>query len=159
MLWQYLNSPELVFKVQKFFGVEKADKDDDKKFRVRNKFFYYLFLLGTELGESLLIISIVHLLTSHLLLGDELFYGIFIPFFIFNVDAHIGRRFVFHWFINMYIGQALKSYFMMERPKAPAIQLQTKWSNEFALPSTHAMGSLSIATTILYFALNRFVYS
>lgn len=50
-LWNYLNSPELVFTVQSFFGVEKVDKDDSKKFRVGNKFFHYLFLLGTELGE------------------------------------------------------------------------------------------------------------
>ncbi len=48
-LWNYLNSPELVFSVQRFFGVEKVEKDD--KFRVGNSFFHYLFLLGTELGE------------------------------------------------------------------------------------------------------------
>lgn len=50
-LWNYLNSPELVFSVQRFFGVEKVVKDDKKKFRVGNSFFHYLFLLGTELGE------------------------------------------------------------------------------------------------------------
>lgn len=55
----------------------------------------------------------------------------------------------------MYVGQALKEVFKEVRPKAPAIPLQTKWSNEFSLPSTHAMGSLSIAATILYFALDR----
>lgn len=49
--WNYLNGPELVFKVQSLFGIEKVDKDDKKKFRVTNKFFHYLFLLGTELGE------------------------------------------------------------------------------------------------------------
>lgn len=88
-------------------------------------------------------------------LGDELFYGIFIPFFFFNVDGHIGRRFVFHWFVNMYIGQGLKEIFKVERPKAPAVQMQEKWSNEFSLPSTHIMGSLSIAASILYFAVDR----
>ena len=51
-MWNYLNSPELVFKVQSFFGIEKVEKDDDKKYRARSKFFHYLFLLGTELGES-----------------------------------------------------------------------------------------------------------
>lgn len=52
-LWNYLNSPEVVFKVQTFLGVEKSDNGNDqkKKFRVKNKFLYYLFLLGTELGN------------------------------------------------------------------------------------------------------------
>lgn len=149
-----MNSPELVFKVQSFFGIEKVEKDK-KKFRANNKFFHYLFLLGTELGESKATKSLVQLLSNRLILGDELFYGIFIPIFFFNVDSFIGRRFVFHWFVNMYIGQALKQYFMYERPKPPAIQLQTKWSNEYALPSTHAMGSLSMSATILYFAIDR----
>lgn len=90
-----------------------------------------------------------------LLSGDEVFYGLFIPVVFFNFDGFIGRRFVFHWFVNMYVGQALKEVFREERPKPPAIQLQTKWSNEYSLPSTHAMGSLSIAASIFYFALDR----
>lgn len=56
----------------------------------------------------------------------------------------------------MYIGQALKEFFVQERPKYPAIQMQKKWSNEYSLPSTHAMSSPSIAITIMYFALDRF---
>jgi len=56
----------------------------------------------------------------------------------------------------MYVGQALKEVFQEERPKPPAIQMQQKWSNEFSLPSTHAMGSLSMAASILYFALERY---
>lgn len=93
--------------------------------------------------------------TNLLIVGDELFYGIFIPVFFFNIDSYIGRRFVFHWFVNMYVGQTLKDVFKVERPKPPAIQMQTKWSNEYSLPSTHAMGSLSIAATIVYFAIDR----
>ena len=72
-----------------------------------------------------------------------------------NVDSFIGRRIVFHWFINMYFGQALKQFFKEERPKLPAIQMQNKWSNEFSLPSTHAMGSLAIAASMLYFSEDR----
>lgn len=47
-LWNYLNSPQLVYKVQNFFGVERVGKDD--KYVVKNKFFHYLFIIGTELG-------------------------------------------------------------------------------------------------------------
>ncbi|KAL7044374.1 hypothetical protein ACKWTF_001898 [Chironomus riparius] len=133
-IWNYLNSPELVYKVQNFFGLERV-KDD--KIVIKNKFFYYLFIIGTELG-------------------DELFYGIFIPLCFFNLDGFIGRRFVFNWFINMYVGQALKEFFLEDRPKSPAIKMQKKFSNEYSLPSTHAMSSPSIAVTIVYYALERY---
>lgn len=56
----------------------------------------------------------------------------------------------------MYIGQALKEVFLEERPKFPAIQMQKKWSNEFSLPSTHAMAAPAIAITIAYFAIDRY---
>lgn len=56
----------------------------------------------------------------------------------------------------MYVGQALKEFFIEERPKFPAIQMQKKWSNEYSLPSTHAMSSPSIAVTIFYFAYDRY---
>lgn len=58
-MWSELSSSELVFKVQSFFGVEKVDKDDGKKFRIGNKFFYYLFLLGTELGDDRIRLSLL----------------------------------------------------------------------------------------------------
>ncbi|KAG5675158.1 hypothetical protein PVAND_005084 [Polypedilum vanderplanki] len=140
-LWNYFNSPELVYQVQHFFGIEKVDskKNDNsnQKYIVKNKFFYYLFLIGTELG-------------------DELFYGIFIPFCIHNCDNFLARRFVFVWFVLMYVGQALKEFFIEVRPQSPAIQMQKKWSNEYSLPSTHAMSSPAIAVTIVYFALERY---
>lgn len=52
---------------------------------VNNKFWYYLFVLGTELG-------------------DELFYATFIPFWFWNIDGAVGRRVVLVWTIVMYIG-------------------------------------------------------
>lgn len=52
---EYLKSSELVLKVQTYFGVQSiptVDEGPDKKrFKIANKFFYYLFLLGTELGK------------------------------------------------------------------------------------------------------------
>lgn len=78
---KYLNSPELVVKIQKFFGIKYRDKDDIDEFKAKststspststdderhkvsitNRFWYYLFVIGTELG-------------------DETFYACFIPF-------------------------------------------------------------------------------
>lgn len=50
---EYLKSSELVFKVQTKFGVRATieEEPDQKKFKVSNKFLYYLFLVGTELGK------------------------------------------------------------------------------------------------------------
>jgi hypothetical protein len=56
-LFEYLKSPELVVRVQEYFGVEYLqNKTEDKKasdVRINNKFWYYLFLFGTFLGDEL----------------------------------------------------------------------------------------------------------
>lgn len=85
----YLKKPELVAKIQEYFGVrvlkEEEEQEKKKGFEVTNKFWYYVFFLGTELG-------------------DEIFYSCFIPFWFWNVDGFVGRRVVLVWTIVMYIG-------------------------------------------------------
>lgn len=53
---------------------------------INNKFWYWLFVLGTELG-------------------DEIFYATFIPFWFWNIDGAVGRRVVLVWTVVMYIGK------------------------------------------------------
>lgn len=89
-------------------------------YRITNKFWYYLFVIGTELG-------------------DELFYATMIPFWFWNVDGAVGRRIVFVWSVVMYIGQVLKDIIRWPRPGPPVSRLQSKWSIEYGMPSTHAM--------------------
>lgn len=153
----YLNSPQLVVNVQQFFGVKYNSggksrqqvngqtpqqlKDDPEsespaKVTITNKFWYYLFLFGTELG-------------------DELFYATFIPFWLWNVDGQVGRRWVFVWAALMYIGQALKDILRCPRPQAPVVKLQQKWAVEYGLPSTHAMVGVSIPFSILIYTQER----
>lgn len=55
---------------------------------INNKFWYYLFIIGTELG-------------------DEIFYATFIPFWFWNIDGAVGRRVVLVWTICMYVGEYL----------------------------------------------------
>lgn len=134
-LIQYLKSPELVVKVQEYFGIEYINKSLNKThhyhgnyyepelekhssssssccydeedslrrkignsgaegyyremYRIHKKFWYYLFLIGTELG-------------------DEIFYATFIPFWFWNIDGAVGRRVIFLWSIVMYIGTYFK---------------------------------------------------
>lgn len=61
------------------------DSKNDKPYRVTNKFWYYLFIIGTELG-------------------DEIFYATFIPFWFWNIDSAVGRRVIMVWSAVMYVG-------------------------------------------------------
>lgn len=90
---EYMKQPELVAKIQNYFGVrtEKANKDSKIEDLVTNKYWYYLFVFGTALG-------------------DELFYTSFIPFWFWNVDGAVGRRVVLVWAIVMYIGKCKKIF-------------------------------------------------
>lgn len=149
----YLNSPQLVVKVQKYFGIKyendpdqkeakhpvkvTGDKSDEHKaITITNKVWYYLFLIGTELG-------------------DELFYACFIPFWFWNIDGYVGRRFVFVWASLMYVGQALKDILRCPRPPKPVVKLQVKWGAEYGLPSTHAIVGISIPFSILMYTMER----
>lgn len=99
---------------------ENPSNEPNKGYRITNKFWYYLFVIGTELG-------------------DELFYATMIPFWFWNIDGAVGRRVVFVWSIVMYIGQVLKDIIRWPRPGRPVQRLQNKWSIEYGMPSTHAM--------------------
>ncbi|XP_053695201.1 sphingosine-1-phosphate phosphatase 1-like [Sabethes cyaneus] len=184
---QYLKSPELVVKVQEFFGIEylkqqkekidsgeqtnnsnghgswpdkkKAangtattvtndrndknlaqDSNNDEKYRVNNKFWYYFFVIGTELG-------------------DEIFYATFIPLWFWNVDSAVGRRVVMVWSAIMYVGQTLKDIIRWPRPSYPVSRLQKKWALEYGMPSTHAMVSVAIPFSVLIYTYDRYIYS
>ncbi len=51
-----------------------------------NKFWYWVFFLGTQLG-------------------DETYYSIFFSFWFWNIDGAVGRRIILVWNIIMYIGK------------------------------------------------------
>lgn len=52
---------------------ESVHADASRSYQITNKFWYYLFLFGTELG-------------------DEIFYATMIPFWFWNIDGAVGRR-------------------------------------------------------------------
>ncbi|XP_045447648.1 sphingosine-1-phosphate phosphatase 2-like [Melitaea cinxia] len=184
---EYLKDPLLVIKVQNFFGViyKKSNVSDetcvihsdrhdhDSEFDIRqhkrvpsdisatsqsssetdtssegreeveclisNKFWYYVFVLGT-------------------MLGDEIFYATFIPFWFWNIDGAVGRRVVLVWTIVMYIGQGFKDIIRWPRPGYPVKKLQEKWAIEYGMPSTHAMVGVSIPFSVLLYTMNRYQY-
>ena len=110
-------------------------------YRVRSKLWYYLFLFGTQLGE-------------------EPFCALFFSFWFWNLDSSIGRKLVLVWNMVMYVGQYLKDLIQWERPQVPiAVQLQTKWSEEYGMPSTHAMLGLAVPTSAFIFTLAKYELS
>lgn len=70
-------------------AITSGSDTETKDYVVTNKFWYYLFVFGTELG-------------------DEIFYASFIPFWFWNIDGAVGRRVVMVWTLIMCIG---KCYF------------------------------------------------
>lgn len=107
----YLKDPKLVARFQRSFGVMRYGSSDngvtvpsldngesktsngnaavrklnDVDHAITNKFWYYLFLFGTYLG-------------------DEIGYAIIIPFLIWNIDSAVARKMVLVWAAVMYIG-------------------------------------------------------
>jgi len=158
----YLKDPELVARFQKYFGVIRHEisenntmlttlengesktnnstvqKEIEIDHHVTNKFWYYLFLMGTYLG-------------------DEIGYAIIIPFLIWNVDSAVARKMVLVWAVVMYIGQSIKDIIQWPRPECPpVVRMQTKWSIEFGMPSTHAMISIALPYSVLHYISNRY---
>ncbi|XP_026314109.1 sphingosine-1-phosphate phosphatase 2-like [Hyposmocoma kahamanoa] len=121
------------------YDTDTSAEVDEVECHIENKFWYYLFVIGTALG-------------------DEIFYATFIPFWFWNIDGAVGRRVVLVWTIVMYIGQGFKDIIRWPRPGYPVKKLQTKWAIEYGMPSTHAMVGVSIPFSVLLYTMDRYEY-
>lgn len=105
--------------------------------KVSNLPLYYLFCLGTELG-------------------NELFYILFFPFWIWNLDPFVGRRLVIIWVLVMYLGQCTKDIIRWPRPASPpVIKLEVFYNSEYSMPSTHAMSGTAIPIAMFLLTYGR----
>ena len=121
---------------------ESAFEDLDEKnvlyYRIKSWFWYYLFLFGTQLG-------------------DENCYTLLFSFWFWNIDGAVGRRLYLVFNFVMYIGQAVKDVIRWPRPlMPPVVQIESKWSLEYGMPSTHSMVGLAVPVGILYFTYGRY---
>ncbi|XP_010131838.1 PREDICTED: sphingosine-1-phosphate phosphatase 1, partial [Buceros rhinoceros silvestris] len=117
-----------------------TEEDGSQEFSIRSRFLYYLFSLGTELG-------------------NELFYFLFFPFCIWNLDAWLGRRLVIIWVWVMYLGQCTKDVIRWPRPASPpAVKLEVFYNSEYSMPSTHAMSGTAIPLALLLLSYGRWQY-
>lgn len=114
-----------------------TEEDGSQEFTTRSRFLYYLFSLGTELG-------------------NELFYILFFPFCIWNLDAWLGRRLIIIWVWVMYVGQCTKDVIRWPRPASPpVVKLEVFYNSEYSMPSTHAMSGTAIPLALLLLSYGR----
>lgn len=100
--------------------------DAGQEFVIENRFLYYLFTFGTELG-------------------NEFFYITFFPFLTWNLDAFVSRRLVMVWVWVMYLGQCTKDVIGWSRPASPpVVKVEMFYNSEYSMPSTHAMSGTAI---------------
>ncbi|KAL7379877.1 hypothetical protein ABVT39_007615 [Epinephelus coioides] len=114
--------------------------DAGQEFLIGNRFLYYMFTFGTELG-------------------NELFYITFFPFVIWNMDAFVGRRLIMVWVWVMYLGQCTKDVIGWSRPASPpVVKVEMFYNSEYSMPSTHAMSGTAIPFSLFFMTYGRWEY-
>lgn len=92
-------------------------------------------------------------------LGYETFYATFFPMWFWNIDSAVGRRMVLLWVIVMYVGQALKDVIRWPRPASPpVVSLEPEYAIEYGMPSTHAMVGIALPFSMVIFTSDRYEY-
>ncbi|KAI5611703.1 sphingosine-1-phosphate phosphatase 1 [Silurus asotus] len=110
------------------------------QFVISNRFLYYVFTLGTELG-------------------NELFYISFFPFLTWNVDPYAARRLISIWVLVMYLGQCTKDLVRWPRPASPpVVKLEVFYDSEYSMPSTHAMSGTAVPLGLFLLTYGRWEY-
>lgn len=114
--------------------------DAGQEFLIENRFLFYLFTFGTELG-------------------NELFYITFFPFIMWNVDAFVSRRLIMVWVWVMYLGQCTKDVIGWSRPASPpVVKVEMFYNSEYSMPSTHAMSGTAIPFSLFFMTYGRWEY-
>ncbi|KAM7376421.1 hypothetical protein PAMP_006156 [Pampus punctatissimus] len=111
-----------------------------QEFLIENRLLYYMFTFGTELG-------------------NELFYIIFFPFIMWNVDPFVSRRLIMVWVWVMYLGQCTKDVIGWSRPASPpVVKVEMFYNSEYSMPSTHAMSGTAIPFSLFILTYGRWEY-
>lgn len=102
---------------------------------------------------------IFHLLEFGAGLGSEMFYLLFYPFMIWNVDSRLTRQLLLIWYPLMYFGQFLKDWIQWPRPGPPAVRLEgNRFEMEYGMPSTHTIVGTCIPFSLLVLTSKYYEY-
>uniref|UniRef100_A0A3Q0R1F8 Sphingosine-1-phosphate phosphatase 1a n=1 Tax=Amphilophus citrinellus TaxID=61819 RepID=A0A3Q0R1F8_AMPCI len=114
--------------------------DTGQEFLIHNKFLFYLFTFGTELG-------------------NEMFFIAFFPFLFWNIDALVSRRLIVVWAWNLFVGQSTKDMIRWSRPASPpVVKVEVFYNSEYSMPSTHAMTGTALPFCLLMLTYGRWQY-
>ncbi|XP_028997898.1 sphingosine-1-phosphate phosphatase 1-like [Betta splendens] len=114
--------------------------DVGQEFLIHNKFLFYLFTFGTELG-------------------NEMFFIVFFPFLFWNIDALVSRRLIVVWAWNLFVGQSTKDMIRWSRPASPpVVKVEVFYNSEYSMPSTHAMTGTAIPFCVFMLTCGRWQY-
>lgn len=114
--------------------------DSGQEFLIHNKFLFYLFTFGTELG-------------------NEMFFIIFFPFVLWNIDALVSRRLIVVWAWNLFVGQSTKDMIRWSRPASPpVVKVEVFYNSEYSMPSTHAMTGTALPFCLFMLTYGRWQY-
>lgn len=115
--------------------------DSGQEFLIHNKFLFYLFTFGTELG-------------------NEMFFIIFFPFVLWNIDALVSRRLIVVWAWNLFVGQSTKDMIRWSRPASPpVVKVEVFYNSEYSMPSTHAMTGTALPFCLFMLTYGRWQVS
>ena len=115
--------------------------DVGQEFLIHNKFLFYLFTFGTELG-------------------NEMFFIAFFPFVFWNIDALVSRRLIVVWAWNLFVGQSTKDMVRWSRPASPpVVKVEVFYNSEYSMPSTHAMTGTAIPFCLFMLTYGRWQVS
>lgn len=89
-----------------------------------------------------------------------------LEFIISCRDWHLIRNYSYACYnkalyITIYfiLGQSIKDVLCWPRPGPPVVRLQSKWSLEYGMPSTHAMVGVSIPFSVVIYTMHRYEYN
>lgn len=111
--------------------------DVGQEFIIENKFLFYLFTIGTELG-------------------NEMFFIVFFPFLMWNVDPYVSRCIIVVWAWVLLIGQSTKDLIRWTRPASPpVVKVEVFYNSEYSMPSTHAMTGTAMPFSLFMLTYSR----
>ncbi|GAA6096275.1 sphingosine-1-phosphate phosphatase 1 [Tachysurus ichikawai] len=114
--------------------------DVGQEFIIENKFLFYLFTMGTELG-------------------NEMFFIVFFPFLMWNVDAFVSRQVIVVWVWVLFFGQTTKDLVRWTRPASPpVVKVEVFYNFEYSMPSVHAMTGTSVPFCLFMLTYSRWEY-
>lgn len=114
--------------------------DVGQEFIIENKFLFYLFTIGTELG-------------------NEMFFIVFFPFLMWNVDPYVSRCIIVVWAWVLLIGQSTKDLIRWTRPASPpVVKVEVYYNSEYSMPSTHAMTGTAMPFSLFMLTYSRWEY-